>query len=210
MSWTLVQHAHNFTCDGSATCTITLTQAITPGNAVELLWPGINFSNSASTWVSATGETWVHPSGCAAVNNWTTNRTAFTDGVYVLSAAGGESSITLTLNAGAAALDGEVLEVHRSTGTATFDGCGENPVSGLSFTGPTPTPNSGTNDYCGQWLAYNTGPPTYSGSYSVPDDPDNSNVYGYFIGATNQSSCSGQAFTSPGSGQGAMSGMALK
>ncbi len=217
ITWTLIQHPHNFTCSVTATgstqittCTVTLSSNTVAGNGLILL---SSFGNDAipvvaPTFSSASGDsTWTH---CPAQYKFISNIYGVaTDCAYILSAAGGASTVTFSWTGTYGAMsdvvaDAELLEIHRSTGSATFDACttGTGCITSVTGTGARTSPScpiTGT-DYVAQWIA-DTSPTINSisgAAYTNPFDVDNSNVEGGFAGALTQSSAPAQTWTVTG------------
>jgi hypothetical protein len=206
-TWTLVQHPNNFGCTVAGTgstqtiaCTVTAT-ATTAGNALILLSSIFGGSNTAPTFLSASGDsTWTHcPSSYATQAALET-----VDCAYILSAAGGATSITFnwtgnTSNTSHFYADVELLEVHRSAGTASYDAGAATTVSGTaSRVGPACS-IAGTSDYVAQWIAESATIVSISGAaYTNPFDLDNTSVDAAFAGALNQSSAPAQTWTTSG------------
>lgn len=222
-AWTLIQHPHNYTCSYSSAapttlhCAVTAT-ATTAGNL--LIFLSSVFQNgtgiSALLTSSASGDsTWTHCSVCYFPEQYETKEWEIVDAWYILSATGGATSFTFSWNilldecngAGGCFVDAELLEVHRSTGTATFDAGNANGSGATgsadctSCVGPALT-LSGTSDYIAQWMGY--GGDSIVGisgaAYTNPIDIDNTNVFGAFAGALNQSSGAAQTWTGTASG----------
>ena len=216
-TWTVVQHPNNVTCSfsgsGAHTCAVT-SSATTAGNLLILLSSAFN-NNGEPTFSSASGDgTWTHCPGAAAGNNTVSTSWLVTDCAYRLSATGGATSesFTWTISLGTTELDVDVelIEVHRSTGTATYDSDNTATSSSCSScVGPTVTLST-SSDYIAQWGAFDNATPTsISSPYSNPfDNNDTGNVFGAFAGALNQSSGAGPTWT-VASGPGAFSGVAL-
>jgi hypothetical protein len=221
VTWTVVQHPHNFTCSaatsGNLGCTVTAS-ATTAGHLLILVssaFEGQTGTNhTAPTFVSASGDsTWTHCASSYAHVEYTINAFENADCAYILSATGGATSFTFTwsfpTSTDSAAVDVELLEVARSSGTAAFDTGNTATSSGCaSCVGPTLT-LSGASDYIAQWNGNANGCTAISGAYTNPFDNDNSNVFGTFAGALNQSSGTGPTWTCT-SGGAAMSGISFK
>lgn len=216
VTWTLIQHPHNFTCSTTATgstqitsCTVTLTSNTVTGNTLLLLSAFGNdaIPSVAPTFSSASGDSaWTH---CPAQYKFTSDVFGVaTDCAYILSAAGGASTITFSWTGTYGATsdvvaDAELLEIHRSTGTGTFDACtsGTGCITSVTGTGARTSPScpiTGT-DYVAQWIADTAVITAISGgAYTNPFDNDSSNVEGAFAGALNQSSAPAQTWTVTG------------
>jgi hypothetical protein len=218
-TWTLVQHGYNFTC-GSSACTLSTsttganTRAISTTTSGDLVVLLISFYGSLASTPplsssAASGDTLTHcPSNWPSnynflgANNWNG-----TDCYYVVSS-GADSTFTYTPTwaggASSQALDFEVLEYKRSSGTSTYDtgNVTTSNTCSTSCVGPTLSGFSGSNtEVCVQWLASNTlVSTTINGSYSNPTDVDSNNVYGAFAGNLSVSSYSAPTWSGSASG----------
>lgn len=210
--WSLVQSAMNATCTATGTgssqnetCTITSTQglsATTAGHTGILLFGSFaGGSSTVPTYSSASGGgTWTH---CPAQNASVTNngQFEFIDCAYILSLSGGATSISVTLNSTSITsghiwpITATFIEVSKSSGSATYDGCASGSackatvVGAGSRTSPT-CPVSGT-DYVVQWIGDTegiTGAPATN--YQSPFQNDTTNVASAFAGALNLTSVS--------------------
>jgi len=216
VTWTVIQHPHNFTCSFSASgthaCTVTNTQNTTAGNLLILHSSSYN-NNGAPVFVSASGDgSWTHCPSAAASENYSSTNFLVADCAYILSATGGAATVTFnwSTSLGAGNIDVELIEVHRSTGAATYDTDGTaTSASCSSCVGPTLT-LGGSSEFIAQWGGFaNAAPSAISGAYSNPFDTDNANVFGAFAGALNQSSGTGPTWTVTAGGS-AMAGVAFK
>jgi hypothetical protein len=221
VTWTVSQHPRNFTCSASAAgnlaCSVTATSTgaghllILASSSFELQ-TGTN--HTAPSFVSASGDsTWTHCPASYSHIEYITNNYQAGDCAYILSAAGGATSLTFTWSfpatTTAANVDVEFYEVIRSTGTATYDtGNTATSASCSSCTAPTLT-LGGSDDYIAQWLSQGGGISSVASPYSNPFDNDTSNVFGAFAGALNQSSGTGPVWTCTAGGA-ALSGVAFK
>lgn len=216
LTWTLIQHPSNFTCATTGTgstqtlgCTITATST-TAGNTLILLAGASAGASVAPTFSSASGDSaWTHcPAEYVNISYEaaTFNQTA--DCAYILSAAGGATSITFTWTATVPNGFGyhssvELLEIHRASGSSTFDACttGGACIATAAGTaarvGPT-CPITGASDYVVQWIAETELISSISGPYTNPFDLDNSNVEAGFAGALNQAAAPAQIWTTSG------------
>jgi hypothetical protein len=216
VTWTVVQHPNNFTCaptgSGNKSCSVT-SSATAAGNLLILLSSAWG-TNGKPTFVSASGDgTWTHFSAANAFINYTGTTWVVTDGAYILSATGGATTETFTWNYPGGTTDGidvELIEVQRSTGTATFDAQATGTNAGCSHCVAPSVSVSGSSDYIVQWVAFSLSINSISSPYSNPFDPENTNVQGAFAGALNQSSGTGPTWTMSGGGAAALSGVAFK
>lgn len=223
--WSVIQHPSNFTCFGMGTgsaqtlgCTVTVT-ATTAGNLLLLLTSfASGHETVAATYSSATGDTFTH---CPAQYSTKTSAPSqqATDCAYVLSAAGGATSITVNWTATIVSsdiwnTDIELIEVHRSSGTAAFDGCtsgGNCIATATSSPSTSPTFSITGPDFVAQWISQNNAGCTISGAaYIQPFDVDSGNVASSFAGAPNQATAPAQTWYCPGITLAAMSGVAFK
>lgn len=224
-TWTVVQHVKN-TCTTTGTgstqilsCAVTVTST-TAGNLLILGAAAFTSQqNIAATFSSASGDTFTH---CPAnlVNAASGGNTNTADCAYRLSATGGATSLTWAWTANVPAANAydstvEALEIKRSSGTATFDGCSSGSTCFSSSTSCTScavaTPSiTGTSDYVLQWGSFSGGAPSaISGAgYNQPFDTDSTTKAG-FAGALNQSSVIAQNWTQT-SGRAAMSAVSFK
>lgn len=216
LTWTLIQHPSNFTCVTTGTgstqtlgCTVTSTST-TAGNTLILLGAFSAGANVAPTFSSASGDSsWTH---CPAqYENLLVVTGTFNQGVdcaYILSATGGATSITFTWTATVPNGDGyhssvELLEIHRASGSSTFDACttGGACIATAAGTaarvGPT-CPTTGPSDYVVQWISESELISSISGPYTNPFDLDNVNVEAGFAGALNQAAAPAQTWVTSG------------
>jgi hypothetical protein len=215
VTWTVVQHPNNFTCtptgSGNKSCSVT-SSATAAGNLLILLSSAFG-TNGKPTFVSASGDgTWTHCPAANAFLNYTSTDWLVTDCAYILSATGGATTETFTWNypSGAGDIDVELLEVYRSTGTATFDANATATNLSCSHCAAPSVSISGSSDYIAQWVAFSQDIVSIDGAYSSPFDLENSNVEGGFAGALNQSSGTGSTWTMNVGGAAALSGVAFK
>jgi hypothetical protein len=162
-------------------------------------------ATTPATYSSSTEgtDTLVHCPAQYANLNSITGDSQQTDCVYVLSSTGAGTnwSFTWTLNALSTSTvyaDAILIDIKRSTGTATFDSCTSGTACIATNSGCTscavPTPTiTGTSDYCVQWINSGTTSATVSsisgGSYTNPfQNLTTSNSIGAYAGALNQSS----------------------
>ena len=226
VTWTLVQHPSNFTCsasNGSTTiaCTVTAS-ATTAGNAL-LLLGGLYFENAGATAPSfnaASGDsTWTHCPASLKTDQYASPSWENTDCAYILSAAGGATSFTFTWNVPSTSTgiyaDAELLEVHRSTGTASYD-TGGVAACGTPSTGVTSCAMANLTltaaDFVAEWAGVSEIPSAPGSPWTNPADVDSSNLYGIFLGALNRPSgaLTGPTFTLSSAGWAAVSAVALK
>lgn len=228
VTWTLIQHPSNFTCNpggagSSGTCTLsgfTATganhllilvssayDAPIAGSGASFSVVGNNGSDTALTHCAAAGATFQYIS-----QNWVSS-----DCSYILNSAGGTTSFTATWNWGGSLggspswfIDLELIEVARSTGSATFDTSNSSTNASCNpCTAPTLS-ISGSSDYIAQWAAIGQSDATsISGAYSNPFDNDTS-LAAAFSGALNQSSGTGPSWTMGATAKLTMSGVAFK
>jgi hypothetical protein len=210
-TWTLVQHAYNFTCSfgGAPSCAVNTSLANTPGtskptvadtagNLVVVLF--VNYMNNTSNTygaASVSGETMTECSGFP--QKYIDQITIFIDCWYRLSAAGGNSTFTYSIGSVIGAItnysDVWFGEYKRSTGTATFDASGSaTSDSGSPVTAPSVS-ISGTSDICLQWMGGEGYPSAISGAYTNPGDFDTNNQEGGFAGALNVTSYTAPSWT---------------
>jgi len=215
VTWTVVQHPHNFTCtasgSGNHACTVTAS-ATTAGNLLIMASSVFNNTAVSPTFVSASGDgTWTHCPASAGASNSGSSDT--TDCAYLLSATGGATSFTFTwtFTSGTSIdIDVELYEVHRSTGTATYDtGNANGNTACSSCTGPTGT--IAGHDFVAAWGAFNDTVNSTPGTpYTNPDDHEDANVGGSFEGALNQSSYTQPVYVLASSTRAAISFVAFK
>lgn len=217
VTWTLVQKKINSTCTvtgtGSSqnmTCTANLNSATTAGNLLIALSSIFGGLTAGPTLTAMTCDsTWTHfPAQYESTNN--TNGRETVDGYYILSATGGATNCTIqwTGTAGSGShffYDLDVLEIHRSTGSATFDAPTSGSTAIASCTGACATFSApsftitGSSDYCVDWVAWTETITSFSGAgYTNPADLDNTNVVAAFYGALNQSSVGSNSYTLAG------------
>lgn len=198
-TWTIIQHPGNYTCTGTNTTTVNCTvktAATTAGNLL-ILMSSIYSKGSSGPVVSSAsgGGTWTHcPNGAASVSYSSGSWNAVDCG-YILSASGGATSVTLSWTGSftAANVDLELVEVHRSTGTATYDNgnlaetasCASCSAPALSLTG--------SSDFIMQFGSFAAVPTAISGGYSA--DFDQSNVQGGWAAIWNVSSYAAPVWT---------------
>lgn len=188
-TWTLIQHP-NASCSSATTCTVAMTQATGTGNLLVIM--GLTSSHTGTfdmTAISA-GGTYVDDSGAGCAVG---TAALGSNCGHVLSSTSGVSSIVVTYangNAGAGNTWLEIIEYHRSTGTATFDAAGNvsNAGSGSPADPGVALTLSGTSDVIVQsTVPVFTLVTAISGSYTNPTDLPLSGSYG-FAGALNMSS----------------------
>ena len=211
--WTLVQNKHNFTCTSTAVTATTLACAVvvtstTAGNLLILMGTMARSNSGVPAESTPTGEgTWTKcTTGTLPTTVTGTYDTITTACYYVLSATGGVTSISFNwgFNAGTCNVSGAtcysniyLFEVHRSSGTATFDNSLSGNNGGMASSNfPAPNPTlTGTSDYCAQWIV--TGHGANAGfdtsndvAYANPGPSiDISNAVTAAAGALNQTSC---------------------
>jgi hypothetical protein len=200
VTWSLIQHPHNFT--GGASAVSVTTSAVGSGNLLIVLWAAFSTGTSVSgNAVSATGETFTEcPTHWFQAYNYTGANYESTDCFYVLSATGGETSVTFTptwIGASSQSQDVEVIEYKRSTGTATYDtGNVSTNNACTSCAAPALSGFSGSNaEVCVQFGGANQVISAISGSYTNPGDFDATNVTGGFAGNLSVSSYSAPSWT---------------
>lgn len=225
VTWTLVQHSVH-SCSGTSATSSTQTFACSftvtstgAGNLLKML-SAMYVQNVASlpTFLSASGDSaWTHfPAQYEHQTTNTGTQAELTDGARILSSTGGATSFTYNWTGQVAsgfvwAIGVEFVEVHRSTGTATFDGCttGTGCISVAAGTATRTSPSgcmvSGTDDYVSTWIADSISVVSISGgAYTNPFDTE-TGAAGGFAGALNQSSSPAQTWNTgtPGSVDGA-------
>jgi hypothetical protein len=232
VTWTLVQHPNNFTCNASGTtvssasCTLSGITAPAAGHAfivaVTSFDDNISIAPSLSSVVGNNGSdtTLTHCPSTAATLQYIASNWVLVDCYYVAVAAGGTTSFTATVNFGSALttpgqwqIDVELVEVSRSIGTATID-VGANSTNSGTACSSCSAPSlsiTGGSDYILQIM---NDPQQFtssiSGSYSNPFDNDTTNVAAAFAGALNQSSGTGPTWTMAGSTKVAMGAVSFK
>jgi hypothetical protein len=215
ITFTLIQHPKNVACTVSP-CVVT-TSSTSAGNLL-VLWSSLQYAGTgfaslmslSAVTDNGTSETWVHCPNSLINDAASSDATLYgMDCWYVLSAAGGATSVSATWTLSGLTgtitkkIDAEVMEYHPSstpifydTGNAFFDAS-----SCSSCAGPAGL-LSGSSDVVTQSAVYGslyggtviTG---IGGAYSNPADFDNTNhVFGAFAGALNQSSYSVPTWTS--------------
>lgn len=146
-TFTLVQHPNAPLGGSGSTISITLTQAITAGNALVF---GTSASNNVTLSSTNNSGTFVHCSNCAAGNAGT----GFNDGGYIISAGAQSSTITLTMSGAHGGMAACLWEVSATPGPITFDKSG----SGLATSQNTPFNGqalaiTGTSDFDAQFAS---------------------------------------------------------
>jgi len=168
VTWTVVQHPTKFNCSstggGTLGCTVTVT-SVTAGNLLIIL--SATFSGAVSggtpSFSSAGGNgsdnssVFTHCPSTLAKINYSAGNWEATDCSYVLSAIGGDTSMTFTwvypVSGGTnQAIDVDFFEIHRSTGSATLDTSNIATATCSSCSAPNLT-LSGTSDFIAQWNA---------------------------------------------------------
>lgn len=216
VTWTLIQHPHNWTCtstaSGNLTCTVTATATVA-GDALLL---ALSYYDAitvdvAPTYVSAAGDsTWTHNAGCADYGLAVAGVYVGVDCAYILSATGGATSLSMTydffdVNAtDGAFMDLELYEMRRSTGTPSLDVLGASFANSCSTTCTGPALSLTGTDYVAEWAA-TCNPPTVPGApWTNPSDVDSSsNQIAGFLGALNQTSVTALTYSqSPSCGFG--------
>lgn len=218
-TFTLIQHPTTFSCTTVA-CAVT-TSSTTAGNLL-VLWSAARYTGTGNAKIEAltsvtdngTAETWVHCPNSAINDANSSDATLFAlDCWYVLSAAGGATTVTATwemtgLTGSSQKVDATVIEYHPSATPIFFD-AGNTKYTSTSCSSCTGPPGllSGTSDLVSQAAIF----PDFSGftvttavsaPYSNPTDLENTNhIYGAFAGALNQSSYSVPTWTAGGSHQ---------
>lgn len=211
-TFSMVQHPKTVTC-ATASCAVA-TAATTPGNLL-VAWSAARYSGTgvatvaslASVTDNGTAETWTRCPQSAINDSQNSNGTIHAlDCFYVLSAAGGATSVTANwtlsgLGASSIKVDVEVIEYHPSltpifydSGNAFLQPNNCNPCSGPAGI------NTGTADVITQAIHNPTGGSSISsisGSYSNPFDNDNANnaLFAGFAGAINSASYSQPSWT---------------
>ncbi len=210
VTWTLIQHPHNFTCSTTGACSVTLTQNTVAGDAIIMAsaayinTTGANPLSGSLAFSSASGDsTWTHcPSGVAASYYNNVSGSYYENAVdcaTIASATGGASTASFTWSwpTGTSPIyyvDVEFVEIRRSTGTPSVDvgnhayyitgysgsDCAACALPALSITG--------SSDYILGWGTFGNADPTGPGSpWTNPADLTGQTYSGY-IGALNQSS----------------------
>jgi hypothetical protein len=172
----LVQHVTG--CSGNATPCSLAVSSTTAGN----LLVGVGqFLQGSNTMTSITGGTSVHPAGCAGSDA----SGGSSDVAYVLSATGGDTTITFTGSTSFAQVD--LLEYHSTNGVMAFDVCAnrDQNSSASNIAGVSPGTLTGSSDVIiqhGQFVGNATGCPNSSAS---PADFPNSNAICGLMNTTN-------------------------
>lgn len=215
ITWTLIQHKENFACTGTngspadISCAVTVTST---GAGHLLLAMSSMFVTQAlaPTFTSVTGDgTWTHCPSQMANLNYSANNWENADCAYILSSTGGATTITYTWHIGGAIpawfIDVEVLEVSRSTGTATYETCGGGGATDCTIitpnpctacTGPVPTV-TGNADFVAQWNASENDCSAVASPYNTSPSPvfDHSNVTGAYSWSLSQTSGNAASWT---------------
>jgi hypothetical protein len=229
VSWTLVHHSsssYNFSCTGTSTgtaaCSVTAT--VSGGDLLvfaSTLYFGYGSGVLQPTYGSASGDTFTHcPSAALGVIKETTGGGAYilTDCAYVLSAAA-QTSHTYTFNWTTSSgggitpqwwLDVDLLEYHRSTGTAAYDAANNTNSSSCTTCAAPSSLSISATDVVIQWGGFDNVPSAISGAYTQPADFDSSNLYGAYAGALNVTSYSAPSWTQASAGNYAGSVIAFK
>jgi hypothetical protein len=217
VTWTVVQHPSNYSCgvggSGNQSCSVT-SSATTAGNLLILTSAAYNNTGTSPTFVSASGDgSWTHCPASQSHVNLAVSETA--DCVYILSATGGATTETFTWNfttGTSIGIDVELYEVHRSTGTATYDtGGGTTSLTSCSScSGPSISLSGGVTDFVATWGGFSNTPSAPGSPYTSPADVDPINVAGGFAGALNQSSYSTPVWTQSPASYAAISAVAFK
>lgn len=218
VTWTVIQHPFNFACGGTGTvnilnCTVTAS-AITAGNAV--LFSEAIYGAGAVTPPSfnyASGDNFTHCPAVQTAVQYTTEGWETADCFYLLSAAGGNTSFTFSVNfyqtGPSYGMDAHLVEIHRSTGAAVFDTSAlATRISCTNCAGP--TLELGGSDYVYVFAAVGSTPSAVSSPYTQPQDLEPLLVEGVFAGAVNQTSYAVPLITQSPAASAAIGVIALK
>lgn len=194
----LIQHANKTGCSGT-TCVITASST-TAGN---LLVVAAGKDVGSATVTGITGDTFTQTTSC------NTTRLALSADVcwYRLAATGGATSFTVTWSNATGGSFAVLLEYHKSSGVWVLDtsntriSMGETNPAGATLT------LSGANDAIVQALEYTSAISAISAPYTAPADFPGSNGV---AGAINTASGTAPTWTSSGSGEGPLVGIAFK
>lgn len=195
VTWTLIQHPNTSVVwsSGTTLAATTTSSATTTGNLLINLWT-VNQSGNAigPTLSSVSGDgSWTHCTACYGYAGISGGLTTV-DGSYILSATGGATSIVTTVNTpmgtATAQLQPELIEVHRSTGTATFDVANNIAyTSGCNTNCAGPTLTITATDFCVTWGDFESTLTQPSTSYTNPADTLSTNANSGYAGALNMS-----------------------
>lgn len=181
----------------SASCSLTVG-SITAGNLLVLVAGGFN-SSSPPVFSSASGDgdTWTHCPNSAAL--FSASADSYVDCAYVLSSAGGGTTVTWNWNLNSTQFDIFLLEYSRGTGTAAFDVDNNSSAVCTNCTAPALT-LTGSKDVVIAFAApISTTITAISGAYTSPADFDGTNGYGV-AGALNVTSYSAPSWTNTNQG----------
>lgn len=219
VTWTLSHHTTNFACT-TPPCVTTIPQ-IAAGHAV-LILSSVFYGNGSVTLNTPTlsGETFTHCPSQYADQNYSGLNHSIADCYYLLSAAGGGGTSLSVPWSNADNVDVDVLDIVRSTGSATLETCGgggatactslNSNIACTSCNGPTPTVTSNP-DFVASWNANENDCTAVASPFNTAPSPDvdNSNVFGLFSWSLSQSSGNPAVYTCT-SGKLGMSAIALK
>ena len=217
VTWTLAQHKENFTCSGTgptAACAATVT-ALGAGHAAIVL-STLFAQGTTPTFGSVAGDAGLtHCPAQLAANQYSAGIWEASDCAYATSLTGSGTTVTFTWavqSGNSWNADIEVLELVRSTGTATLETGGTQQTTSTcaTCTGPTPVVtgnadvvavvNANENDCTAVASPYNTSP---------SPQVDNSNVFGIFGWSLSQTSANTASYTCTSGGT-AMSTVSFK
>lgn len=222
VTWTLIHHTTNFTCSATP-CNVTIP-ALTAGNGALFLSSMFNATTTQTiTGITLSGETPVHCPSQYADQNYSGTNHEIADCFYIASAVGGGGTtvaVTWTnTGSGAINIDVDVLEFHRSVGSATLETCGgggatactslNSNVVCTSCTGPTPTVTA--VDFVAAWNANENVCSAVASPFNTSPSPDvdSTNVTAVFSWSLSQSSGNPAVYTCT-SGKLGMSTIAFK
>lgn len=222
--WTVIQHTLALNCapvteENLNYCTVTTTP-VTAGNAVIISEALLGINPVVSpTFNYVSGDNFTHCPGTQTAvqfggdGSGNTGYWETTDCAYILSATGGGSSFTFSVNfwgnGPTYTMDVHVVEVHRSTGTAVFDtSASTTAIDCSSCIGP--TVQLGGSDYVYVFAALWNTPGTISAPYTNPQDVDSNYVDAIFGGALNQTVYSVPTITQSPASAAAIGVIALK
>jgi hypothetical protein len=214
VTWTLAQHVLT-SCASTTACSGSGVANDTAGNLVVILTPafGVSTQPTLSSFSCGTETCVTCPSQYAAAVNYSGSNWLATACAYVLSAVGGNQNFTASWTGSASEVDIEILEFHRSTGTASLETCSSCTATSTSCstcTGPTPTV-TGNASVAMQWAGIENSCTAISSPYNISPSPDfeNVNVGGFFGWSLSQTSGNAASYTCTAGGA-AMSAIAFK
>lgn len=188
---TLVQHqlAGDATCKSSLTCTVTLNAPTVAGHVLMLGVAGASGYTTFPAVTSVSGDsTWVHAPACYGTLSQPDY--TFTDCWYILSAAGGASTITVTIAGQGLSgddiwnFDVEVMDVSCAGCTAAFDTANFTTVSSCTTCTGETLQLSGTDDAILQIANFYNAYGSLASPYALLDDDATSgNAFSYGLNA---------------------------